>query len=104
LGVEALYYTAVPAEAVEELNLAEFPDGNPNTFIDASEMRAAHLAALAAHARHMADAREFLHRVEHDPGRLSTFFRAYPPLPNGGRITKFSTVDGIEPRLNNAAL
>ncbi len=103
-GVRALFYEAVPSDREMEFDLSALPDGNPNTFIDASEMRAVHLAALAAHARHMADAREFLHQLEHDPGRLSTFFRAYPPLPNGARITKFSTVDGIEPRLNNAAL
>jgi LmbE family N-acetylglucosaminyl deacetylase len=99
-GVKALYYDAVPSDRAPELDLSALPDGNPNTFIDASEMRAAHLAALAAHARHMADAREFLDQLE---GHLSTYFRAYPPLPDGARITEFSTADEIEPGLNNSA-
>jgi len=88
-----LYYSAVSAEVARERELEGVPDGNPNTFIDVADHVQTHRAALACHARHMADAREMLARIDQQPRVVAPFFRAWPPVPDGHRISGFLDAD-----------
>ncbi|MGH2560453.1 MAG: PIG-L deacetylase family protein [Thermomicrobiales bacterium] len=91
-GLSELYYSAVATEMARERDLEELPDGNPNTFIDVADQLQAHRDALACHARHMADAREMLARLEREPRRVATLYRAWPPVPDGRRMSGFLEV------------
>ncbi|MGH2535202.1 MAG: PIG-L deacetylase family protein [Thermomicrobiales bacterium] len=91
-GLSELYYNAVAADIARERNLEGLPDGNPNTFIDVAEYVLAHREALACHARHMADAREMLARLDQQPRAIATLYRAWPPVPDGQRISGFLEV------------
>jgi LmbE family N-acetylglucosaminyl deacetylase len=80
-GPRELLYDAVgPAEALE-LGLADDADGRPNVRLPVTPAdRALQLAALQIHARHMADAREMVHRLRQRPRLEATFFRAWPAV------------------------
>lgn len=89
MGLNELYYSAVREEIARERNLEGLPDGNPNTFVDVAEFVALHKAALACHARHVADARELLDKLAREPRTVATFYRAWPPVADGRRISGF---------------
>jgi LmbE family N-acetylglucosaminyl deacetylase len=79
IPVRELYYDAVPNEHAHKLGIADEPDGNPNTWIDVQSTQSIKVEALRIHARHIADARERLERLERQPLPVETLFRAYPP-------------------------
>jgi LmbE family N-acetylglucosaminyl deacetylase len=83
LGVQALYYDAVPPERAEEMHLAGLPDGQPNTWIDVTETFPIKLEALRRHARHVQDAREMVERLEREPQTCAPLYRAWPPDDRG---------------------
>ena len=87
LGVRELYYDALDPERARERGLADLADGQPNTFIDVAETFAVKLEALRRHARHIADAREMVERLEASPQCLALLHRAWPPVPAGQRLT-----------------
>ena len=89
LGVRELYYDAVPPDWASELHLQDAPDGRPNTWIDVSETQHVKLEALRLHARHIADAKEMVARLEEQPQAIDALYRAWPPVPAGEQITAF---------------
>lgn len=89
LGVSELYYDAVPAERAQQMKLEDVPDGQPNTWIDVSETQPVKLEALRIHARHIADAREMVQRLEQEAVTVAPLYRAWPPVPPGQVVTGF---------------
>lgn len=78
-GPRTLLYDAVAPEEAAELGIEGEPDGQPNVRLDLTDSeQAVQLAALRIHARHMTDARDMLRRLEDEPRREATFFRAWP--------------------------
>lgn len=88
LPLRELYYDALPPERAIERGLQDEPDGQPNTFIDVSETLAVKLEALRMHARHIADAREAVARLEREPRITALLHRAWPPVPDGVTLTE----------------
>lgn len=90
-GPEAaeLYYSAVPRDRAEEMNLVGLPDSEPNTFIEAATTFAIKIAALKFHARHVLDAQEYVTELEAHPRTEATLHRAWPEVPNGLVIRGF---------------
>lgn len=94
MGLQELYYDAVPPEQAQAMDLAGLPDGSPNTWIDAIPAAEIQLAALRAHARHVADAAEMVQRLESQPRRFGTFYRAFPQVMPGRQVTRF--MEGVQ--------
>lgn len=93
MGLQELYYDAVPPEQAAAMDLVGLPDGSPNTWIDAFPAAAIQLAALQAHARHVVDAAEMVERLASQPRRFGTFYRAFPQVMPGRQVSRF--IEGI---------
>lgn len=88
MSPQALFYDAVPPERAQEMELADLPDGQPNTWVDVRETFDVKLEALRCHARHVLDAQERVAALEAmaaDATARSPLHRAWPPVP-GGRV------------------
>ena len=93
LPLRELYYDAVPAVAARRSGIETELDGQPNTWIAVSEAaRHVKLAALAVHARHVADARERLEQLEREPLRLEPLHRAWPPVLDGTTLSAIASL------------
>jgi LmbE family N-acetylglucosaminyl deacetylase len=85
-----LYYDAVPPARAGEMGIADLPCGQPNTWIAVTEEDArAQVTALWLHGRHIRDAREMAERLAREPALVATFYRAWPEVRSGERITAF---------------
>jgi LmbE family N-acetylglucosaminyl deacetylase len=87
IDVRELYYDAVPSAFAQEMGLSREPDGNPNSFIDVAAYQDVKIVALRIHARHIVDAARMVERLEATPQTAFTMYRAWPPVPTGGRVT-----------------
>jgi LmbE family N-acetylglucosaminyl deacetylase len=83
-----LYYDALSPEIGKAFGLSDEPDANPNTFIEITDFQQIKFDALRCHARHIVDAQLMLDRLEAQPQTSYTMYRAWPAVPNGGRVTE----------------
>jgi LmbE family N-acetylglucosaminyl deacetylase len=88
LPLRELYYDAMPPERAIERGLEHEPDGQANTVIDVSETLTVKLEALRLHARHIADAREAVARLERERRLQGLLHRAWPPVQSGVIVTE----------------
>ncbi len=93
LGTRELYYDAVPPEVAAEMRIEDVPDGRPNTVIDVAETFPVKLQALRLHARHVADAREMVERLERQPQTTAMLHRAWPEVPAGTVVHELLSPD-----------
>lgn len=89
LPLRELYYDAMLPERAIERGMEHEPDGQANTVIDIQETAAVKLEALRLHARHIADAREAVARLEREPRMQALLHRAWPPVPAGATVANF---------------
>jgi N-acetylglucosamine malate deacetylase 2 len=91
IDVRELHYDTVSGDAVEELGLSDYPDGQTNVWIDVTETQPVKLEALRTHARHVLDAHEAVERLskELEGPQWATFHRAWPPVPQGVTLRGF---------------
>jgi N-acetylglucosamine malate deacetylase 2 len=83
LSLRELYYDAMPPERAVERGMQQEPDGQANTLIDISETLEVKIEALRIHARHIADAREAVARLEREPRTEALLHRAWPAVQPG---------------------
>ena len=88
-----LYYDAVRPQRAQQFEIAELPDGQPNTWIDVSSTAATKIEALRCHARHIKDARQRADQLEREPETVATLYRAWPDVAPGLRLTGLMTGD-----------
>jgi N-acetylglucosamine malate deacetylase 2 len=84
--LRGLYFDAVPHEDAAQMGIADEPEGNPNTFIDVGDFQHVKRAALAVHARYVADARERLVLLDQKPLPIEPLFRGWPAVPQGVQL------------------
>ena len=91
LSVSALFYDTVSGDAVEEMGLADSPDGQTNTWIDVTETQHLKVEALRIHGRHIRDAADAADQMEQDTSdtHWATFHRAWPVVPDGETLYGF---------------
>jgi N-acetylglucosamine malate deacetylase 2 len=90
LAARELYFDAVPPEVAAQMGLADEPDGNPNSFVDVSAFQHVKREALRCHARHILDAQNMIARLDQYPQTSFTMYRAWPPVPDGERVTELT--------------
>jgi N-acetylglucosamine malate deacetylase 2 len=88
-----LYYDAVRPQRAQQFEIAELPDGQPNTWIDVSGTSATKIEALRCHARHIKDAQQRADQLEREPETVATLYRAWPNVAPGLRLTGLMTGD-----------
>src|SRR6185437_3475934 len=67
LRLMELYYDALRPQRAQQLEIADLPDGQPNTWIDVSSTAAIKIEALRCHARHIKDAQQRAEQLEREP-------------------------------------
>jgi LmbE family N-acetylglucosaminyl deacetylase len=88
-GPRELYYPAVTSTQAARFHLNGRLDSRPNTFVDVSKTLPVKIQALRLHGRHIVDARQMAETVQREPQVIGILHRAWPPVPDGIRLTGF---------------